>query len=128
MEHPICNLKTLQRNAFSEFVYDDSYVIPDQSMTIGDMVDRNILGQSISDHSDEAILDDNFDEPLRYDTDLTDVKTPYQDKEYLDDLHRRAHSISSGSIDPNPNNLNHEKVSSSPVKSVSSDSSSGKDS
>lgn len=116
------------RNLDSDFVYDDSFVIPDQSMTIGDMIERHVDSQSVSNHQNEAMEDVNLDNPFRYDSDITDVRTRYQDQEYFDDLQRRANSIGAGAVDPNPNNLSNEKVSPSSPEGVSSDSTPSKSS
>lgn len=103
--------------------YEDDYTIPDQGLTIGDMIERHLDSGAVSNHSHEVMEDTNIDEPMRYDSDLTDVKTIYQDKEYFDDLAAKRTHISQGAIDYNPKNLNpNEKVPASPSQSLPSDS------
>lgn len=108
------------------FEYDDQYLIPDQSMTIGEMIDRHIDNQSVSNHENEAVDDPNLDSPLRYDSELTDVKTKYQDKDYFEALDTMRRSIGAGALDSNPKNLSsHEQVSTNTPESVPSNSPSG---
>lgn len=79
--------------------FQPSYTQPDACMTIGEMIERHIF--EASDHSSEAVVDEDINNPLPYDSDLTDMKTPYQDGEFYSSVRR---SISS-EFDPNPNNL-----------------------
>lgn len=103
------------RTNVTSTVFCDDYVQPDQSMTIGDLLQRHIDSTEISNHMAEAVEDVNIDSPMRYDTELTDIPTKYQDKDYFDRLESMHKSISSPSaIDNNPNNLN----SSSNVQSI----------
>lgn len=115
--------KNIRESFVSTFHYSDEYVQPDQSMTIGEIIERHIDGSSISNHENEAYDDVNIDSPTRYDMDLTDVPTKYQDGEYFAMLENARRSFVDAGSDPNPNNLSsNEKVSSNSSESVQSDS------
>lgn len=87
------------------FVYDDSYIQPDQSLTIGQIIERHLDPGSVSNHANEAFDDQNLDSPTRYDMDLTDVPTKYQDSEYFNMLESARKSFVDASTETNPKGL-----------------------
>lgn len=99
-------LKKNLRDLTNNFVYDDAYTLPDQSMTIGDLIERHMDIGSVSNHESEMVEDTNVEFPMRYDSDLTDIPTVYQDGEYFNMLETARRSFVDGSQDPNPKNLN----------------------
>lgn len=102
--------------------YRTSFVQPDQSRTIADLIERHIDLANYQDHSNQAVEDTNIDSPMRYDSELTDFPTKYQDKEFYDYQNSLRQKIGEGATDPNPRNLNpNEKVSTDTSKSVQSD-------
>lgn len=99
--------------------YPPSYTQPDQSMTIGDLIERHLDGSSVSNHQSEAVEDTNVESPMCYDNDLTDVPTVYQDGDYFAALETARRSISTESIDVNPRNLSsNEKVPTNPAQDM----------
>lgn len=105
--------------------YPSSYTQPDQAMSIGELIERHLDAGEVSNHESQAVEDLNIDSPMRIDTDLTDVKTRYQDPEYFNDLEMMARGISADTIESNPNVHNNEKVSPNPPENLPSDSSVG---
>lgn len=103
--------------------YCNDYLVPDQALTIGQIIERHLDSSQVSNHQNEVMEDVNIESPFRYDSDLTDVKTKYQDKDYFEEMEYRRNHIGDGSFDYNPKNLNsYEKVSPSSSQSVPSDS------
>lgn len=118
--------KPFVRDSKNHFEYHDDYTIPDQSRSIGDLLERHMSLDGVTNHENEAVVDTDIDSPMRYDTELTDIPTKYQDKEYFDHLESLRKGVSQGSLDTNPRNLNSdEKVSESSAQIVSRDSPSG---
>lgn len=121
-------LKNNLRVCVPSFEYDDIYTQPDESMSIGEMIERHVDASTISNHSSEAYEDNNLDSPTRYDMDLTDVPTMYQDREYFSGLENARRSFVDAASDSNPKNLSNEKSSASDSKGVPMDSTSGQSS
>ena len=98
------NKKTFLRSVRSDFVYPDLYTQPDQSLTIGEIIERHVDAGTVSNHESEAYEDTNIDNPMRYDMEITDVPTVYQDGEHFDTLESMRRSYVDAALDPNPNN------------------------
>lgn len=120
-------LKTFIRGV-KPYIYPESFTQPDESMSIGEMIERHIGADSVSNHESEAYEDVNIENPMRYDFDLTDVPTKYQDGDYFNYLERMRKGISTDALDNNPKNLSSEKVSTNSTESLPSNSATGKSS